>query len=453
MSDRKPIKETVNGNNTVETRELEKAIGQDPMVVMRRRNPIAMLWRSFLFLVRIPEKILGTIYRYSPVRMLLYKMEWYRDIADQTEIETILEDTYGGASSRLMKLRHFIRKNVLFSVLFCIGVYIVGTNTLPLVLHHPTVRVALGKPLVDSDSRIEEIKIARQSSKSILKRRGDLRAELEHCAVGAEMRMQLLSNLDAKAKFADPRAASTMAVVRRFTGHLETYDIEKATELAERRSAVAETHFADITGRITAKLASLDAGERQMRSKLVAMQDEKRAIDARGGVGDINESIKLRDDIDQHKGLIELGPIESDVASVIKRANELLEQVREPSKAPIVDALDRVEPAWMEAAVSGSDSESEVAINVFISEHLTPMIDKLGHPARPAIASAVLDLSKLMEEMSVTLHRLRQSSKGIVDELVRRQDTANTQISRFLGVSSDRWLDHNRCVDTSVAAE
>lgn len=453
MNERVQRGKTRLGKNTAETTELEQEVGRDPMVVVRRRNPLTMLWRAFLFIVRIPEKTLGTLYRYSPVRILLYKMEWYRDLADQTEIETILEDTYGGASTRLMRMRHFIRRNILFSALLCVGIYIAGINLLPMVLNHPTVRVALGKPIIDSDSRIEQITNTRKTSHLILERRSGLRSELEHCAVSERTRLQLLSLLDENAKFVNENAASSMAVVRRFIAHYDGLDLDAETAEAEQRQAAVESEFSIILDNISQQLSRLQYSEQQLDNEVAAMQTRKRAVDAASGIRDINQSIKLRDEIQKMVARIGLGPGRDDIANLMSRLQEFKQQVQQPGDAAATPRLNRVEPDWIDAVANANSTELKQHIDGFVGGSLNPLLERLSHHSRPAIATAVLDLPAVLDELAITLNRVREGSQNIARLLGRRQDTANEQISRFVGSGSDEWLNYHSCQSDRYAAE
>jgi len=434
------------------TAELEAEVGSDPMVVVKRRNPITMLWRALLFVIRIPEKVLGTIYRYSPIRMILYKMEWYRDLADQTEIETILEDTYGGASTKLMKLRHFIRRNILFTLLFCLGIYVAGITLMPVVLNHPSVRVALGQPIIDADSRIKEIAHTRQISQSIIARRGDLRTELEHCAVLDQTRFQLLSMLNSEARFSDPDAASSMAVIRRFTTHLDQFDLKAVTTDAQHRQQKVAGMLSNIADRMKQRLIEIDGREQQLRSEVDRLVTQKRALDAADGIDKVNQSIKLRDDIDRRNAIIEAGPLPSDISEAISRAQHLIAQLDHQQEAPIVSILDRVEPEWMVALV---ESKAESLENEIVEQNARAdqLIARLDSSSRPEIAAAVLDISTRLEEYSIVQVRASQLASGLKDKLVQRQLSANQQISRFLNESSDQWLDYDACYRHRVAAD
>ncbi len=441
------------GKNTAETTELEQEVGRDPMVVVRRRNPLGMLFRCFLFVVRIPEKTLGLLYRYSPVRMLLYRMEWYRDLADQTEIETLLEDTYGGASTRLMRLRHFIRRNVLFSVLFCVGIYIAGINLVPMVLNHPTVRVALGKPIIDSDERIEQIVSTRKSSHRIIARRGGLRTELEHCAIAEKTRLQLLSLLDENALFVDSDAASSMAVVRRFVQYFDRLDLEAELAAAEQRRIDVEGEFSALLDRMSQRVSSLRGAEQRLDDQLAGIEAKKRAIDARSGVGDINQSIKLRDEIEKKATLIGQGPAREDLNTVVTRLTQLQQQLQTPEQPAPIQDLNRVEPKWINAVVNGNSVEVKQNIQEFATQTLDPLLERLSHHSRPAIATAVLDLPGAMDELSITLDRVRNGPQNIMQLLLRRQQTANAQISSFVGTGPDTWLNYEPCQRNGYAAE
>jgi len=434
------------------TAELEAEVGSDPMVVVKRRNPIAMLWRALLFVIRIPEKVLGTIYRYSPIRMILYKMEWYRDLADQTEIETILEDTYGGASTRLMKLRHFIRRNILFTLLFCLGIYVAGITLMPAVLNHPSVRVALGQPIIDSDSRIKEIEHTRQVSQSIIARRGNLRTELEHCAVVDKTRFQLLSMLNSEARFSDPNAASSMAVIRRFITHLDQFDLKAATTDAQQRQRRVAVMLTGIADRVEQRLMEIDGREQQLRREVDRLVTQKRALDAADGIDKVNQSIKLRDDIDRQNAIIDAGPLPSDVSEAISRTRHLIAQLDHQQEEPIVSILDRLEPDWMTATVESSAENLETVI-VEQNSRADQLIARLNSSSRPEVAAAVLDISTTLEEYSIVQLRASQLAAGLKDKLVQRQLSANQQISSFLNESSNQWLDYDACYRHRVAAD
>jgi|GEM_PF-5066206 len=437
---------------TQNTAELEAEVGGDPMVVIKRRNPITMLWRAFLFIVRIPEKTLGTIYRYSPIRMILYKMEWYRDLADQTQIETILEDTYGGASTRLMRLRHFIRKNILFTTLFCIGVYFAGINLVPKVLHHPTVRMALGQPLIDADSRIEEIQNTRQTSQAILARRGDLRVELEHCAVLDDTRLQLLSMLNSDARFSEPEAASSMDVIRRFTSHIDELDLRVRMQAADGRYQKVRSALTLANDRFGQALSELDRRENQLRSEIDNLRYRKLALDEAGGVSNINESIKLRDEIDRRSLNVDAGPTRADLNEATSRVQHLKDQLNLQSTATIVSRLERIEPTWMRIAVESEGEQLQTVIEEQESR-VNGLVDRLRSSSRSEVATSVLDVSSVLEEFSIVQQRASQLASGLQQKLVRRQQTANQQISSFMNDSSTQWVDYEACNINRVAAD
>lgn len=420
----------------------------------RRVSPGQKVMGGFLGIFRIPEMLLGKLYRSSFVRAILYRFEWYRDLADQAELGSIIEDTYGGQRGFLSTIRRFIRGNLLFTVLAIAGVYFGGRAMLPMVFQHDKVRTALGHESFDTEQSAKQLTAAKQTAEEILNRRVNLQEELKECIFTDRIHQHILGSIGDTGFLEDESTIKAMATARRYKARVVAADLSKKIDIADGRVALLSTEIAAKISGTKQKVGALASQESSLRRANAELKQSLASLEARNStdVNITNRIIRLRDELNASNQSVRQGPSEDQLTKLSSRLDDL-----EAALSGRLDAgyqtvtMTEPYPQWYLSMINGDDAEAVDAAQKFVERGLVRETELFSDPARAIVNDSVHRLTVIVEQAIAGIRRIESSPGEVLSELNEEQVAINSQLSRVLGEDT-KWVDHEPCLAQSGVA-
>jgi len=422
-----------------------------------RRSPASKAWGGVLTVFRFPEMLLGKIYRASPIRWLMMKFDWYRDLADQRELGSIIEDTYGGPRGVLFRMQRFFRHNILFTCLAVVGIYMGGRALMPMVFEQDAVRTALGVEEFDAEKEISGIKQANLEAKEILNRRVDLKDELQTCIVTETTRTRVLAAIGDDGYLDDANLLKALSGVRRFNESFQQGSFADATDHAAKRIAVLNESLSGPIANAKALALALKPKNQRLRSQGKRLERELDALEAKGSqdVRVVNEVIRVKDELSAHRDLMESGPSDSNVDALVARLDALSTSLGQ-TDVERIDTIDMVEPfpKWYLDMTAGDESQAKDAAARFDELGIQRYTGQFDDPSRAIVGDAVYQLSGLFDQALAGIRQIKHGPAVALSELIKEENSVNSQINRVMETTDEAWVDHRPClVEQGVAID
>ncbi len=422
----------------------------------RRVSPGQKVLGGFLGIFRIPEMLLGKLYRSSFVRAILYRFEWYRDLADQAELGSIIEDTYGGPRGALSRIRRFIRGNLLFTALAIAGVYFGGRMMLPMVFQHDKVRTVLGREAFDTEQSAKQLTEAKQTAEEILNRRVNLQEELKECIFTDKIHQHILASIGDTGYLEDEATIKAMATARRYRERFVEAGLSKRVAIADGRVALLSTEISSKIDATREKVATLEKREQSLRRANKDLKSQLASLEARNSsdVSVTNKIIRLRDELNASNQSLREGPSPEQINKLNTRLNDFavaLSGRLDPGYQTI--ALSEPYPQWYLSMIDGSESEAVDAARKFVERGLVRETDAFDDPARAIVNDSVHRLTVIIEQAIAGIRYIESTPGEVLTGLTEEQAAINTQMSRILGEDTV-WVDHQPCLnDAGIAID
>jgi len=420
----------------------------------RRVSPGKKVMGGFLGIFRLPEVLLGKLYRSSFVRAILYRFEWYRDLADQAELGSIIEDTYGGQRGVLSTIRRFIRGNLLFTVLAIAGVYLGGRALLPMVFQHDKVRTVLGHEAFDTEESAKQLTEAKQTAEEILNRRVNLTEELKECIFTDKIHTHILGSIGDTGFLEEESTIKAMATARRYRERVVEAELPKKIDIADGRVALLSAEISSKISVVKQKVAALASQESALRRANAELKQSLASLEARNSsdVNVTNRIIRLRDELNASNQSVRQGPSQDQINKLNGRLDDLANALSGRLDAGY-QTIEMVEPypQWYLSMVNGNDEDAVDAAQKFVERGLDRETGFFADPARAIVNDSVHRLTTITEQAIAGVRRIEASPGEALAELNEEQAAINSQISRVLGEDTT-WVDHKPCLQQAGIA-
>lgn len=422
----------------------------------RRVSPGQKVLGGFLGIFRIPEMLLGKFYRSSLVRALLYRFEWYRDLADQAELGSIIEDTYGGPRGVLSRIRRFIRGNLLFTALTIAGVYFGGRMMLPIVFQHEKVRTVLGREAFDTEQSAKQLTQAKQTAEEILNRRVNLQEELKECIFTDKIHQHILASIGDTGYLEDEATIKAMATARRYRERFIEAELSKRIAIADGRVALLSTEISPKIDQTRQQVVNLERQEKSLRSANADLKSQLASLEARNSsdVSVTNKIIRLRDELNASNQSLREGPSQEQIEKLNSRLDDFAVALsgRMESSYQTINVVEPY-PQWYLSMIDGNEEEAVDAARKFVERGLDRETGAFGDSARAIVNDSVHRLTVIVEQAIAGIRYIESTPGEVLTRLNEEQTTINTQMSRILGEETV-WVDHKPCLnDAGIAID
>lgn len=414
----------------------------------RRKTPSQKVVGGILGIFRLPETLLAKIYRSSLVRSVLYRFEWYRDLADQAELGSIIEDTYGGPRGALSRIRRFIRGNLLFTALVACGIYLGGRAMLPMVFQTDSVRTALGREAFDTEGSSKQLSEAKKTAEEVLNRRTNLQEELLGCIFTDNTRDHIEAAIGDAGLLADDASIKAMSAARRYRARYVELDLEKKIQIADGRVARMRDELSAAIENAKNATRQVDAKTKRDRQANDEIRKELARLEAKNST-DIrvtNAIIRLRDELNASNQALQEGPSRDQVARLLEKFDEFSNALAGKQSASFVPV--RVEepyPQWYLAMINGSSDDAVDAARKFAERGLSRESGSFESDSPALVNDSVHRLTTLLEQASAAVHRIENAPDEALAELEQERRLINSQMGNLLGQNAV-WVDHQPCL-------
>jgi hypothetical protein len=372
-------------------------------------------------------------YKKSGLRKnLLETNAWYKDFEDNRIMGRTLETAYGGASSRRYRLQRFVRNNLLFSLLLCVGLFYSGRIGIAHIMHLEAqleVTEAADNNLgTRSTSKSEAERMSRLREKS----RKNIEVTLAHCSVHPDARKTLLSTLGNHSNFTNTELNQAIHEFRRFQKRYRASGITQWYQGAQIKRQITSNALKEVWPRINAFLARKKTERRKKQLQLEKQELLLKQIDDPGslrGVNRINERIIIRNQVRELQEEIDRGPTPTDLLAL---EDQLV------SSKTILTATDVTESsAWNPQApgvleVQGMNVD---ATEQFVDK-ITGDIDSLMSTETTVTAKLdayrVQTLRDRLRRLTVTLAVNKSSPRALISAIEHSQQVLNERLDQLL---------------------
>ncbi len=383
--------------------------------------------------LRKPELMMIQAYKKSGVRKnFLEKLAWYQNFEDNRVMGRTLEAAYGGASSRRYRLQRFVRNNLLFSLLLCVGLIYSGrigvTQIMYLESRLDVTKTANNNLAMAPKSKLSAEQMSRLRSES----RKVIEVTLAHCSVHPDVRKALLSTLGNNSEFTNNELNQAMREFRRFQRRYLTSGVTQWYQDAQINSQITSDALKTVLPRAQDFL-SLKKTERRNKQLLLEKQELllKRIDDAGPlqGVNRINKRIQARNQVKNLQEQIDQGPTPTDLLSLEDQlvSSRIILTITDATESL---AWNRQAPGVLEA--QGMDVE---AIQKFVSK-ITQDIDSLMYTVTTGTAKLdayrVRNLRDQLRRLTVVLAVNKSSPKTLISAIEHSQQVLNERIDPLL---------------------
>jgi hypothetical protein len=416
----------------------------------KRRSP----FKQVLGTLRKPELMMIQAYKKSGVRKrLLEKSAWYKNFEDNRIMGRTLEAAYGGASSRRLRLQRFVRNNLLFSLLLCVGLSYAGRVGVAHIMH-PESRLDVTKttnndPATQPKSELsaEQMSQHRNASRKIIE------VTLAHCSVHPDVRKALLTTLGDNFEFTNTELNQAMREFRRFQRRYRASGVTQWYQDAQIKSQITADALKTV---LPGAQHFLSQKKTERRNKQLLLEKQElllKQIDNTGplqGVDRINERIQARDQVRNLQEQIDQGPTPTDLLAL---EDQLV------SSRIILTATDTTEnSAWNPQApgvleAQGLNVEATQAFASKITQDIDSLVSTETNATAKLDAYRVRNLRDQLRRLTVALAVNKSSPKALITAIKHSQQVLNERLDPLLSKHTKVVtgpIDYNGCLKPST---
>ncbi len=385
---------------------------------------------GLLGVIRIPEQILIRAYKDSSARaFLLKKVDWYQDFEDNQIMGRTLEAAYGGASSRRYRLQRFVRDNLLFTLLMCVGLFYAGQyavhSTTGLGPQREIIKTIKSKTSAKPKPGLAAVDATGKPKDAS---RRAITSALDHCSVQPDVRAALLSQLGEKSEFQDDALSQAMREFRRFQKRYRATGIKKwYREAGAKRSLIGDAMRTALP-QIESFLSSQQNERRDTQRLLENKEQQFAQMYERGSlkeVNHVNEWIRVRDQIIGIKERLEEGP---SGAALLALAEQL-----ESAKQTLADGAPTKGRIWDSDADWNVETQTMdvAAVRAFVSDTVQDIESLLTiQPPVTAKLNAyrVQNTRSHLQKLADALAVHNAPPSALIRSIEQSQDVANERL-------------------------
>ena len=393
-----------------------------------KRKPVD----EFLRLFRKPEQWLIDSYYNSALHLkLTEKFDWYNEIEDNQRLRNRLENLYGGTYNPLSSAVHFIRNNILVSLVL-------------ITLSGQLFVSYLSMPATNRYSDLKRVVAAENSSTSTslavayIPGAKDYSTQINHCAVSVNLR-QVLD--DAKHRAVKPGAINEIA---KFIQAYKKSDLEKwFTTRARKREIVVSyiqatlPRIKDNSTRIVEEFAHLTEEYNNKRAKFDGID-----LTTTSGV---NQSIRLRDELLDLEFRMRHVPSVAKAFSMLNDQLLRLENITSENAAAPPSGMSR----WAITTSQQDLPTLTTSIGRIIENDIYFSIDQASQGNSATKLYKLQILAATLRDFGDLITQLADNSSHMQVSVIERQNSSNNRLRELLGYK-DRpdisFLDYDNCL-------
>lgn len=389
---------------------------------------------ALLGLLRYPEKVLiERYYRSSFSRRMREKFEWYRELEGERQVANKLQNAYGGTDNPFHQLAHFVRNNILVSLL------VIGISAHLFVdyLSQPA-----SNRYSDRDSAAS-VADRQEAPEPPVDTTSEALKVMNHCAVTDGMRT---SYADA----GDPALQDRL--IEEVNGFLQVYSgsaIEQWYAEQEAKHDMVITHLRAALPRVSTYRDRVAGEITDTLRQQQELSDRLRQIAANEtlSLADINKSIKLRTRLANVQARLEHGPS----ALTLAQLDGYLQRME---KALAGDLSSTTEVSyWAIEASEQSETELTKSVASIIDKDVYATIDQASQGAPEARAYRLKILAATMRHFGDLIAQLQNADNFFEAQVGTRQSRSNERIGHMLGRDTPaQFLNYDNCLTALNAA-
>lgn len=390
-------------------------------------NPVTLLLR----LLRTPERWLIKAWYKSPIRKTLHeKSEWYREFENAQEVRHRLENAYGGSTKPLDNAAHFIRNNILTTLVLTVlaGQLFVSYLSQPAVNRYTD----RSKPVNTDDGGVEAAALAEKQIDA------ELLSSLNHCAVSNHLRKVVDGEQDRVLK---------NNVLAEISGFIQVYRDSELENWYASREAKREL----AASQVQSALPRIRNYSEQVSQEIAQLVDEHTRT-----LGQLDEI-----DVTTKQGINQFIRIRSELV-------RLDDQIRySPSITRTISMIDG-QALRLKKIISGFSEDDPTGISRWAvttsQQDLDSLSETIGTVVRRDVDANIVDLSldnaetKLyrLQILSATLRdfgdliaHLSEQSNHTAIKVAESQDSSNNRLRDLLGMQGHpdvNFLNYGNCL-------
>lgn len=397
----------------------------------KRNKPKVNPVHELLRILRIPERWLIDSYYKSAIRKNLYdKFDWYRDFEGNEEVSNKLENVYRGSTKALDNTTHFIRNNVLATLLltaFC-GQMFVSYLSQP-SLNRYTDRGPTGT------ANAAVVDTGPDEAESL--------TSLNHCVVGPDLRQVYGDQQDNTLK------RSVLAEVSGFIQVYDESDLENWYATRDAKRDVAIGHIQTALPRIQGYSIQISEEIAETLEKHDSITNQLDNIDVTTKQG-INQYIRVRTELMQLDDQIRYSPAITRTLNALDNQALRLKKIFSGSGEEVSAGMSR----W---AVTSSNQDLD-ALTEIIGDVIKRDVD--GNIVDLALDNPETKLYRLqilaatLRDFGDLIIQLSETSNHNIIKVADSQNTSNGRLRDLLGFESRpevSFLDYDNCLSLASA--
>lgn len=387
---------------------------------------------KILKLLRKPERSLINGYCSSSIHKKLKKrFDWYSRTEGSLSVGNELENRYGGTYTLPHAMTHFIRNNILVSLVLVVTFGQLVSSYLSTPARN---RYADTRPVVKTD----ESELPAAPVVVELARARDRSQDINHCAVSNNLR-QVYENAESRTVKKD--------VLTEITGFITAYsksDLENQVATLAQKSEVTISRIRATLPRIRSYSAGISEEINQLTQKYSNIDSSEREIDLTT-VSGVNKSIKMR---------ARLLKLETRMRNglAITKALPLLEEQLLRIERLATEGRDS-SPPWMSrwaVATSQQDLASFTAsIDEIIKSDIHSSIERATVDTFATKLYKLRILAATLRDFGDLVVYLGETSNHTMVNVGERQNSSNNRLRELLGYEDPQdvnFLDYDNCL-------
>ena len=413
---------------------------------------------SILHALAIPENAIKHAYRNSNLReKLLENLDWYRVRVENQQMEEILEKTYGGAAEKGFNPAHFIRSNLLVSLL----VVLLAALAIRLV-----VMVNSPEPQSDDESIVASAVTAEQkmsrppaAGHKVVTinyvNKSEITALLQHCLVLPDTRREIDQRFTKTGyEFSEPNLTRAYEQLHDFTTVYDRLEIPTRVQDAINRFGILAHAMMPALRDAREKVSTYRKQLSEIHNQVDGLEKQLAALSiGRQDTNTINRQIKLRSERDHLNDILTKSP-DNQQFDVLDKAIDRLEKGFAKPDAIQRMSLEEKEaelPRWFASLPDDTMDNLKTALQDSVQPEIALHANALSPTLAELSTFHIRELTDVLEQLYLVASSIMYTPERLLDTYNKDIHGVDKRLGALLGTEHSEWLSFDPCVQQARA--
>jgi hypothetical protein len=454
QADGEPASEIASpGEDSEPDTQAEPVADVEPVAHMEAKAPRG--FAKILAIIGGPESMVRRAWKHSSARQYLLKNVDSLRIEDENQrMETVIEQTYGGALEKKFSPGRFIKNNILFSVLVLILLFAIGSLLVQNLYPEQFPKIPT-KPVaeIEKDNARKAALVAQQRPVEI-NHINKVRIEetLSHCLVLPASREQFLSEFSKTGyQFSNRELGIAYQEVRGYLNNWAALNVDDYVRDSARRfealAAILQPLLIE-SGRVAADYQASIAERRKQVQDLEQRIDALTTTSGTRATDIINQRIQLRNQLTEIQASLQDEP--SDAAlSVLADSSVSLSRILDGQQRPDrikPDELDDSQPEWLTSLPTVEADQFPATLREQLVPQIRQHIDTLETAHQEVAAYHVDELTQLLEHNGMLAALVAYAPENMLLPFEAEIRGLDRRLNTLLPRAQDSWLSIEGCL-------